>query len=434
KFFQETIRDVVTGPDIFERTGMDHFFKNEFGSDILGGGAVLSEWNINSSGVSSVKTSARPQYLATVAKNSAGFNIGLEAVSSSGMQFMGYFPESTQNVTYNLVRMTPESNGDWRTVGVLNNLPDYFNPVNSAYHNGDLFVVSREGSNAAILKKIYVINPISLNGNTCTGSDNIYEPVFIDDLPNISNASLYSFSGGLYIIGEGGNGMEVHKLANQNGDYYTANITGTAMPSLRDTYTAAVKDDVLYLAGGVDVNGDDIDFKTDMWRFTESEGWTLIRNDLNLFPASFRIDFDGNDIVLTNRIVKSDSTTEIVRFSVDGTGNTPVPETIEIEGAVPLSINDSYCLNETNQLLKGGLNVSGECVPFTHKWYNSFSAGATVYSVAGKDNRLYVGTNNSIKVYDISDPNAFVLKSTFSTNKRVYDIEVADDGVMYAAT
>ena len=249
EFFQETIREIVTGPDIFERTGMDHFIKNEFGSDILSSNATISEWNINSSGSTSLKTSARPQFLATVAKNSAGINMGLEMAPSSGMQLMGFFPESTQNITYNLVKMDPGSNGDWRTVGVLSNLPDYFNPVNSVYHNGDLFVISREVVNAAVLKKIYIINPISLNGNTCTGSNNIYKPVFINDLPNISNASLYSFTGGLYIVGEGGNGMEIHKLADQNGDYYTVNITGTAMPSLRDTYTVTVKDDVLYLAG-----------------------------------------------------------------------------------------------------------------------------------------------------------------------------------------
>ncbi|MBP7433988.1 hypothetical protein KA996_10635, partial [bacterium] len=94
----------------------------------------------------------------------------------------------------------------------------------------------------------------------------------------------------------------------------------------------------------------------------------------------------------------------------------------------------AYCLNETGTLIKGGLEMSGECVPFTHPWYRSFATGSTIYSVAGKGDRLYVGTNNSIKVYDISDPEAFVLKSTFSTNKRVYDLEVADDDVMYAAT
>ncbi|HPS29941.1 MAG TPA: hypothetical protein PLZ43_06780, partial [bacterium] len=74
-------------------------------------------------------------------------------------------------------------------------------------------------------------------------------------------------------------------------------------------------------------------------------------------------------------------------------------------------------------------------LPFTHQWYKQFSTGSTVYSVAGKGDRLYVGTSNSIKVYDISDPNALTLKYTFSTNSRiVYDLEVADGDIMYAAT
>ncbi|HPS31246.1 MAG TPA: kelch repeat-containing protein, partial [bacterium] len=99
------------------------------------------------------------------------------------------------------------------------------------------------------------------------------------------------------------------------------------------------------------------------------------------------------------------------------------------------SSEPSYCLNETNDLLKGGFDVSGTCTPFTHPWYKQFSAGATVYSVAGKGDRLYVGTSNSIKVYDISDPNALTLKYTFSTSSRiVYDLEIADGDVMYAAT
>jgi len=93
----------------------------------------------------------------------------------------------------------------------------------------------------------------------------------------------------------------------------------------------------------------------------------------------------------------------------------------------------SYCLKETGTTLQSGIETSGECVPFTHQWYSSFSAGATVYSVAGKGNRLYVGTNNTIKVYDISDPIAPVLLSSFSTSSRVNDLEVYGD-TLFAAT
>ena len=94
----------------------------------------------------------------------------------------------------------------------------------------------------------------------------------------------------------------------------------------------------------------------------------------------------------------------------------------------------SYCLKESDSAIQGGIETSGTCVPFTHPFYNSFSAGTTVYSVAGKGERLYAGTNDSIKIYDISDTNAPVLVSSFSTNNaRVNDLEIEAD-VLYAAT
>ena len=94
----------------------------------------------------------------------------------------------------------------------------------------------------------------------------------------------------------------------------------------------------------------------------------------------------------------------------------------------------SYCLKEADSAIQGGIETSGTCVSFTHPFYNSFSAGTTVYSIAGKGNRLYAGTNDSIKIYDISDPNSPVLVSSFSTNNaRVNDLEIEGD-VLFAAT
>jgi len=98
------------------------------------------------------------------------------------------------------------------------------------------------------------------------------------------------------------------------------------------------------------------------------------------------------------------------------------------------AVAENFCLNETDDLLNAGTFIGSACLPFTHPWYKQYSIGTTVYSVAGKGNRLYVGTGTAIKVYDISDPNALVLKSTFTTNKTVYDLEVADGDIMYAAT
>ncbi|HPS31786.1 MAG TPA: hypothetical protein PLZ43_16135, partial [bacterium] len=434
RFIIEKFKEIVTGPSVFERPGMEHFFNNDYGSNVLKGGATLSEWNTTGSGTPSVKTASRPQNLVTVTKNIEGANIGLSIVPQGNMQFMGYNPESTAGTFYQIVEMDRNSNGDWRTVGILSDTPENFNPVTSTSYNGNLYVVSREGANAAIFKNIYVIFPVEYGENTCSGSGNIFVPELIGSLPDLSNITIHSFPDGLVAVGEGGNGMEVHKLVENNGDTWFENITGAAMPSMRDVYSVEIKDGVLYLAGGIQIEGSFIDFKTDIWKFTEPGGWSLIRNDLNLFPVSLKIDLDGTDIILTDRIFKSDATTERVKFNADGTGVTPVVETVPVEG-VPAEGYGDYCLNETDELLKGGLEMTGECVPFTHPWYKQFSTGSTVYSVAGKGDRLYVGTSNSIKVYDISDPNALTLKYTFSTSNRiVYDLEIADGDIMYAAT
>ena len=113
-------------------------------------------------------------------------------------------------------------------------------------------------------------------------------------------------------------------------------------------------------------------------------------------------------------------------------------ENVFAEGTIPIDKpvirrDYSYCLKETGTALQSGLEQGGECVLFSHPWYNSFSAGAKVYSLAGKGDRLYVGTNNAIKVYDISEPTSPVLVSSFSTSSRVNDLEVYVDS-LFAAT
>ncbi|HNT27357.1 MAG TPA: C10 family peptidase [bacterium] len=126
----------------------------------------------------------------------------------------------------------------------------------------------------------------------------------------------------------------------------------------------------------------------------------------------------------------------VMAYNISAEGLVEEREVI-IEGYnfdISSTVTNSYCLHEVAGTLKGGVEGNLACQPFTHPWYKSFSIGTTVYSVAGKGDRLYVGTSNAIKVYDISDPNALTLKSTFTTNKIVYDLEVVDGDIMYAAT
>ncbi|HPA56794.1 MAG TPA: thrombospondin type 3 repeat-containing protein, partial [bacterium] len=332
KFIIEKFKEIVTGPNIFERPGMEHFFKNDFGSDFLKSGAAITEWSMTGSGTPSVKTASRPQALATVSKNIEGTNTGLSLIPQGSMQLMGYNPESTTGTFYQIVEMDINSNGDWRTTGIINNTPENFSPVASTFHNNSFYVVSIEDNAASADRNIYVIVPIESGGNTCSWSDNIFVPEFIGSLPDLSNITIHSFNDSLIAVGEGANGMEIHKLVEQSGDAWFENITGTSAPSMRDAYNIEINDGILYLAGGVEIINQVADLKTDIWKFNESEGWTLIRNDLNLFPVSFRIDFDGGDIILTDRIFKSDATAERVRFNSDGSGDTPVVEIVTVEG------------------------------------------------------------------------------------------------------
>ena len=418
------INEMLTGPRPYENPGMEHYLKNDYGSDLINKSVSFREWGVDALVNPIVAERNRPLYLTSITKNQAGINVGIVALPNTLLRDM-------QSVPFEIVEMDANSNGDWRTKGILNSseAPNFM-PVTSIYHDGNIYVVSKESG----VSKIYRIDPTGETSQTVSGGNNcfifmpVFHPVFLGGLTGLSGITLESLGNILVAIGKGENGMEVYKFSDQG----FVNIAGANMPQKRDVYNITVRDGVLYLAGGAEFSENSVDLKTDIWRFTETDGWQLIRNDINMFPLSLRIDFDGDDIILTDRIIKSDATTTRVVFPVNGTGDILI-ENIPVEGAHVQFFRD-YCLKETGSTLQGGLRQSGECVPFTHPWYKSLSAGTTVYSLAGKGNRLYVGTNDSIRIYDISDANTFTLVSTFQTNNaRVYDMEI-DGDTLFAAT
>ncbi len=170
---------------------------------------------------------------------------------------------------------------------------------------------------------------------------------------------------------------------------------------------------------------------TTLYRYTTDAGVTLFAT---LDPAVLRngIRFFGDAAGLLTAVAVENLESGTASAFTVATDGTVVPSLFDVDQQINLP--DLFCLLEEGALLKGGTGNNGVCLPFTSPWYKSFSVGTTVYSVAGKGDRLYVGTNSTIRVYDISDPNALVLKSTFTTNRRVYDLEVAEGDIMYAAT
>ena len=426
---------LIHGPLPFEMPITEHYFKNDYGSDLINTGVAFREWNKNALGMPSVVEKSRPLLLLTITKNASGMNEGILAVQNNTIFSLRNIQEAvSSNFTFEIVTMDANSNGDWRTKGILDvsNVPNFM-PTASTYHNRELYVVSSNGGNTPHVYQIkstgQTITPPQLI-DTCTLRW-IFEPIDLGSLIDLSKITLHSVGNSLFALGKSGNVMKIFKLSELNGEPYFAEISSTNMPEGRDVYNVEIQDDVLYLAGGAGFGENSADLKTDIWRFTETDGWQLIRNDINMFPVTLRIDFDGDNIILTDRVIRPNGTTNRAIFAADGTGDILI-ENIPVEGAHIQPYGD-FCLKETGTTLQGGIETSGECVPFTHPWYNSFSAGASVYSLDGKGNRLYVGTNNAIKLYDISDPISPVLVSSFSTNSRVNDLEVYGE-VLFAAT
>ena len=426
---------LIHGPLPFEMPITEHYFKNDYGSDLINTGVAFREWNNNALGMPSVVEKSRPLLLLTITKNASGMNEGILAVQNNTLLSLRDIQEPTSsNFTFEIVTMDANSNGDWRTKGILDvsEIPNFM-PITSTYHNRELYVVSKNGGNTAHIYRIdktdQTITPQQFI-NICPLRW-IFEPIDLGSLTGLSKITLHSVGNSLFALGKSGNVMKIFKLSELNGEPYFAEISSTNMPEGRDVYNVEIQDDVLYLAGGAEFGENSADLKTDIWRFTETDGWQLIRNDINMFPVTLRIDFDGDNIILADRVIRPNGMTNRAIFAADGTGDIVI-ETVPVEGANIQGFGD-YCLKETSTTLQSGLEQSGECVPFTHQWYNSFSAGASVYSLDGKGERLYVGTNNAIKVYDISDQTSPVLVSSFSTNSRVNDLEVYGDA-LFAAT
>ena len=425
---------LINGPRPYEMPIMEHYFKNAYGSDLINTGVAFREWSNTATGMPSVIEKNRPMYLLTITENASGMNEGILAVPNNTVFSLRNIQESTSNLTFEITAMDLNSNGDWRTQGVLSNVPAGFMPTASANHDGTLYVVSKNSGDTAhiyqIAKTDQIITPPHLV-DICALRW-IFTPIDFGTLPDLSNITIHSVGNSLFALGKTSSGMKVYKLSEQNGNPYFEDISGTILPEERDVYNVEVKDGVLYLAGGALLSESEVLFTNDIWSFTETDGWQLIRNDLNMFPVTLRIDFDGYNIILTDRVIRPNGTTNRAIFAADGTGDIVI-ETVPVEGAHIHGFGD-YCLNESETTISGGLELGTECVSFTHPFYNSFSAGTTVYSVAGKGERLYAGTNDSIKIYDISDTNAPVLVSSFSTNNaRVNDLEIEAD-VLYAAT
>ncbi len=310
---------------------------------------------------------------------------------------------------------------DWHKMGTISNYSDYDLEWSSAtVHNKTVYIASSiEDDLGSFIKNLYRI--------VRNGSDFVIEPVMIISIDG-SQIRLISAIGKLYVISDKNGVFSTMAINPETAE--TTLIDSGINPAFVRPLNIIGTETGIYIAGKYDPANPD---NTIIAKLSDNNGWQIIHSNVNANTDKLIMNVIDGKVVMTDILAETLVTTRIVLDTANDSVNIEEIETPDIYG-----IEEgfgSYCLNETDNIVKGGLEMSGECMPFTHPWYRSFATGSTIYSVAGKGDRLYVGTNNSIKVYDISDPEAFVLKSTFSTgSRRVYDLEVADDDVMYAAT
>jgi len=332
-----------------------------------------------------------------------------------------YSISQTSDNVYDLhVNYAPSS--DWRKIGTVLNYGDFdvSDFAAATIYNDTIYMAAEDNNLAASLKYLYRI--VRSSGNF------VVQQISLLPVSGSSRARLVSSMNNLYLVSDNNGIFSTWKVNPENG--ITEEITLGLSPVFKTPLNIMGTENGIYLAGKYDpVNPDN----TIIAKLSDNNGWQIIHSNVNAETGKLIMNVIDGKLVMTDILSDDPVTTRTV---LDMTDDSVIIEEIETPDIYGIEEDPSeYCLNETDDFLKGGLLVNDECTPFTHPWYRSFATGSTIYSVAGKGDRLYVGTNNSIKVYDISDPEAFVLKSTFSTGGRiVYDLEVADDDVMYAAT
>ncbi|MBR4531551.1 hypothetical protein IKO70_03985, partial [bacterium] len=263
-------------------------------------------------------------------------------------------------------------------------------------------------------------------------------PAYLEDI------RIFALGNDIYVTGNTTTNFVVYKLVadNQSESGYSLSVINASQPVRKD-YNLTASDGKIIVSGGATdyistvLNLDEEDYPSTfsvygniiMLEPAVSNNWVTVAENINDKIIMFSVTaIDNGNLVIVNPFITVGNSMQkfVLNLSDIPINNETIRVSFEFHPV-------GFCLSESGATVSGGIETSGECVPFTHPWYNSFSAGATVYSLDGKGERLYVGTNNAIKVYDISDPISPVLVSSFSTSSRVNDLEVYGDS-LFAAT
>ena len=305
------------------------------------------------------------------------------------------------------------------------------------FAGGNLSVIIDQGiGNNNDTQYITKISSNGQNGYSFSGVAAI--PAYLEDI------RIFALGNDIYVTGNTTTNFVVYKLVadNQSESGYSLSVINASQPVRKD-YNLTAAEGRIIVSGGATMNIssvlnlDEEDYPSDFAVFNNiimlepavSNNWVTVAENINdkIIMLSVTAIDNGNLVLVNPFITVGNSMQKLVLDLSDiPISNENLRVSFEFHPV-------GFCLAESESSVSGGIETGGECVPFTHPWYSSFSAGATVYSLDGKGERLYVGTNNAIKIYDISDPISPVLVSSFSTSSRVNGLEVYGN-TLFAAT
>ena len=328
-------------------------------------------------------------------------------------------------------------------LGAISNYPNLFGS-SALVKSGDIYLAGGDISGVSDQGLIDNDDTQYVTKITSDGQNGYNFSIVAAFPTNLEDIRIFALGNDIYVSGNTTTNFVVYKLVadNQSEFGYSLSVINAAQPVRKD-YNLTASDGKIIVSGGATdyistvLNLNEEDYPPTFAAYNNiimlepavSNNWVTVAENINdkLIMMSVTAIDDGELVIINPFITVGNSMQKIVMdLSEIPINGEHLRVDFEFDPVV-------YCLNESEDTLSGGLTISGECVPFTHPWYNSFSAGASVYSLDGKGNRLYVGTNNAIKVYDISDPISPVLVSSFSTGSRVNDLEVYGD-TLFAAT
>ena len=390
----------------------------------------LGRWSLTKTGEESYNFSSQQLYFPETMNIVAEVeNQEMFAVTQTGVDL--------RSISYELRFNTKASGAEWNKIGVISNWDSSIHsPKAATEKNGSIYFIAVSNN----MLKLIVIKPphLDFSGNVCEQTYPIYtlQQFAVPQLErdSIQTIKMLNFGDSIYIVGSSraNETVKTYKITEEN---ELVEVEGLNPPA-RSILNTTKYGKYIFLVGGENYLFEQM---SDIWRFdTETETWEQIPITLQGDFRKAIIQIVDGKLVAANPIIDGNATHPAFELDPTISGISDLADSLNyIEIPVTEVVNGDfgdYCLNESEDTVSGGLEFGGECVPFTHPWYSSFSAGATVYSLDGKGERLYAGTDGAIQIYDISDQNSPVLVSSFSTNNaRVNDLEIEGD-VIFAAT